>query len=362
MSTTLLTEKSNHCLFKLPNTGVFSLCSYHKLQSSDIIILLLQRSLRYLVHTRILKVQNKQAHRPRCEITQHPVQREINLAHGNRKHADKVLDVIAELMRKPLQVADTRICLADTCEQGTVTNMYSNPRQTFLATPHPCNKSARHISKTTNIYQTIPTSRDKQLSCLVANNHTMTNSNHSIDNLEQVHESTDLDRCRIDKKRNECQYDPERRCSVPRAFERFIMHNKEDVYEEESIRKRNDVDEYGGRRQAATLKFKYIQDRGAQWMKAIGRTMDVRGRALALMVLILLNTLATCAAAPTNSRSTRSAHSEKATVSVFYLRYFFTYVNKTRKRNYYCKEIKRNKTKGRLFKYHVPSHVSFVLK
>ncbi|CAB3220698.1 unnamed protein product [Arctia plantaginis] len=215
-------------------------------------------------------------------------------------------------MRKPLHVADARICLADTCEQATFTTMYSNPRQTFVDIPNPCNKSARHISPTANIYHTIPTSRDKQLSCLIANNYTMTNNNHSIDNLEQVHELTDLDRCRIDKEKNECQYDPERRCSVPGAFERCVMHNKEHVYEKESIRKRVDVDEYSGRRHAANLKFKYTQDWVVLWMEAIGRIMDVLVRSLAFMILILYVMLATCAAAPTNFRPTRSAHHEKS--------------------------------------------------
>lgn len=33
--------------------------------------------------------------RPRCSITQHPVHREINLEHGNRKLVDKVLHAVA---------------------------------------------------------------------------------------------------------------------------------------------------------------------------------------------------------------------------------------------------------------------------
>lgn len=251
-----------------------SRCSHY------IISLLLQKSLRYLVHTRILKVQNKQR-RPRRQIT-HPVHREINLAHGNRKHADKVPHAVT-VLTESFHPADERICLADTCEPAHTMTLSDSPPQ-----HHP---STRLIS---------PMARRNKISC-IANR--MTNNNHSI-HLEQVHELTDLDSCRINKEK--CQYESER-CTT--ASERCVTHNN-DVYGKESIRKRVENDEYSGTR--ADLKFKCSRE--ARWMGPIGRTMGVRVSALAVVGL-LLATLATCAAAPTNNRPTRSAHHEKSAVS-----------------------------------------------
>lgn len=78
-------------------------------QKSNKTILLLQISLRYLVHTRALRVGSEQ-HRPRREIT-HPGEK-INLAHRNRKHADKFLCALTS--HPASQTSDKVICLADT--------------------------------------------------------------------------------------------------------------------------------------------------------------------------------------------------------------------------------------------------------
>lgn len=287
-----------------------------------------QKSLRYLVHTRILQVQNKQAHRPRSEITQHPVHREINnLEHGNRKHADNVLHALTVLMREPLVAADTRICLADTCAlHAAVTTMSSDcsahdKHDTSTRRPHRSSKLSHTLtqdssSKDHTTSATTPNMMDTntQTSCVVTNIDRMAHNNHSNDNLE-VRKLTDLDRCRIlNKRKFEYRHESERRCSVTdRASERCVLHNKEDVYGKESItRKRVEVDECGGSRRNANLKFKYTRD-GREPMEAIGRTMGpclhVR---LIVGALLFLAVFATCSAAPTRSRPTRSAHHESA--------------------------------------------------
>lgn len=158
---------------------------------------------------------------------------------------------------------------------------------------------------------------NSQTSCVVANIDRVAHDNHSNDNLEQVHKLTDLDRCRIlNKEKIECQHESERRCSATdrpchRASERYVLHNKEDVYGKESItRKRVEVDECGGSRRAANLKFKCSRD-AQEWMGATGRTMGVRVHVRALAVVgLLLAVLATSAAAPApvRSRPTRSEH------------------------------------------------------
>lgn len=161
---------------------------------------------------------------------------------------------------------------------------------------------------------------NSQTSCVVTKNDRV-HDNHSNDNLEQVHKLTDLDRCRIlNKEKIECQHESERRCSATdcrchRASERCVLHNKEDVYGKESITRKR-VDECGGSRRAANLKFKCSRD-AQEWMGAIGRTMGVLVHVRAIAVVgLFLTVLATSTAAPASSRSrpTRSAH-EKSVVS-----------------------------------------------
>lgn len=276
------------------------------------------------------KYKTNTAHRPRSEITQHPVHREINnLEHGNRKHVDKVFHAITVLMRELLDAADTLIWLADTCElSAAVTTMLSDSpthykRDVSAHHFHRSSKLALAVDPTSsNMHHTAnvvaasnPPSDNSQTSCVVTNIDRMAHDNHSNDNLEQVYELTDLDRCRIlNHGKLECQYESERRCSAKdRASQRYVLHNKEDVYGKESItRKRVEADECGGSRRAANLKFKCSRD-AQKWMGAIGRTMGIRVHVRAIAVVgLFLAVLATSAAAPTRSRPTRSAHEKSA--------------------------------------------------
>lgn len=234
-------------------------------------------------------------------------------------------------MREPLDATDTLIWLADTCElHAAVTTMFSESpthykRDTSVHHSHRSSKltlapkpTSSNMDHTANVTSPNTTSTHTQTSCVVPNIDRMAYDNHSNDNLEQVHELTDLDRCSIlNKRKFECQKESERRCSVTeRASERCVLHNKEDVYGKESItRKRVAVDECGGSRRAANLKFKCSRD-AQKWMEVIGRTMDVcvRVRAIALVGLFLAM-LATSAAAPTRSRLTRGTHHERSAVS-----------------------------------------------
>lgn len=165
---------------------------------------------------------------------------------------------------------------------------------------------------------TAASSTDLQTSCLVANADRVAH-NHSNDNLEQVHKLTDLDRCRIlNKEQIECQHESERRCSATdhschRASERCVLHNNEDVYGKESITRKR-VDECGGSRRAANMKFKCSRD-AQEWSGGIGRTIGIRVNVRAIAVVaLLLSALTTSAAAPAPARArpTRSAHDEIA--------------------------------------------------
>lgn len=148
----------------------------------------------------------------------------------------------------------------------------------------------------------------------VEKNSNMHNNSHSNDYIEEIIKLTDLGRCTINNKQNdEHSYDFERRSSVVSEGCRCDFHKKEDVYGKLITRKRVEADIYGGARQAADLKFKCIQD-GSNRMEAIRRTMGVRLRAVAVVGLLFVM-LATCTAAPTRARPTRSAHHEKSAVS-----------------------------------------------
>lgn len=129
--------------------------------------------------------------------------------------------------------------------------------------------------------------------------------NHSNENLDE-HELTDLDKYRINDK-NDSEYEHDRRSPI--RDRQCELHKKEDLYGNESITRRV---EYGEARRA-DLKFKCG---GRGWMDAMRRTM-VRVRAVAAIGLFLA-LLATCTAAPTKSRSTRSHHHEKSAVSFFF--------------------------------------------
>ncbi|CAH1638287.1 unnamed protein product [Spodoptera littoralis] len=273
------------------------------------------------------KYKTNTAHRPRSEITEHPVHREINnLEHGNRKHVDKVLHAITVLMRELLETAGTLIWLADTCELPTVvaTMLSDSPthykRDTSAHHSHRSSKltiaaiPSSNMDHITEGAAPSATNNNSQTSCVETNVDRMAHDNHSNDNLEKVHKMTDLDRCRIlNKRKLECQHESERRCpATDRVHERCVLHNKEDVYGKESIiRKRVEVDECGGSRRAANLKFKCSRN-AREWMGAIGRTMGVRVHVRAIAVVgLFLAMLATSAAAP-RSRPTRSAHEKSA--------------------------------------------------
>ncbi|KAL4715431.1 hypothetical protein ACJJTC_015334 [Scirpophaga incertulas] len=124
----------------------------------------------------------------------------------------------------------------------------------------------------------------------------MTNENHS--KLEEIKETTDLDRCSISE-----------RLRCPHASE--YDSNKENVHGRESIMRKRVVDKYGDAKRAANLKFKlYV------WTGALGRTMGVRvsaGACLALLLALLASGAA--APAPTRPRPTRSTHHEKFVVT-----------------------------------------------
>lgn len=155
--------------------------------------------------------------------------------------------------------------------------------------------------------------------------------NHSNDNiLDEINELIDLDSCRIpNKDKRECQTEFQRCCThTIGGTDRCESHKKEDVYGNESIiRKRVEVGVYGGLRRAANLKFKCIRE-AQECTVAVGRTMGVRVRALAVMGLFLAM-LATCAAAPARSRPTRSSH-DKSVVSLLFttnIYYYFQLIN-----------------------------------
>lgn len=115
--------------------------------------------------------------------------------------------------------------------------------------------------------------------------------------------STDLD----SSDKYECQI--ETRCCFTAC--KFHEEGVEDEYGKGSIRRR--VVSYGGARRAAYLKFKCVRDT-EECTDALGRTMGVHVRALAVIGLVFM-LLATCAAAPAHPRSARSAHAEKNAVS-----------------------------------------------
>lgn len=100
----------------------------------------------------------------------------------------------------------------------------------------------------------------------------------------------------------------ETRCSL-----KCGLHKNEDEYVKGSIRRRVRVDGYGGARRAANLKFKCVWDT-EECTDAIGRTMGVHVRVVAVIGLVLM-LLSTSAAAPTRSRLGRSTHVEKNAVS-----------------------------------------------
>lgn len=158
--------------------------------------------------------------------------------------------------------------------------------------------------------------------CVLAINRKM--ANHSNDILDEINELIDLDSCRIpNKEKCECQTKFQRCKHTIGVADRCELHKKEDVYGNESIiRKRVEVDVYGGLRRAANLKFKCVRD-AQECTVAVGRTMGVRVRALAVMGLFLAM-LATCAAAPARSRPTRSSH-DKSVVSLLYTKNLKTF-------------------------------------
>ncbi|KAJ2949190.1 hypothetical protein O0L34_g6133 [Tuta absoluta] len=145
-------------------------------------------------------------------------------------------------------------------------------------------------------------------------------ANHSSDNLDKIDELTDLDRCRISNMENNAnQTEFERQCSSTiEDADRCRLHKKGDLYGNESIiRKRVEVDVYGGVRRAANLKFKCVRD-AQEWMEAVGRTMGVRVRAVAVLTLFLAMLATSCAApAPHRTRTTRNTHHDKSVVSLF---------------------------------------------
>ncbi|XP_028166221.1 uncharacterized protein LOC114357002 [Ostrinia furnacalis] len=126
----------------------------------------------------------------------------------------------------------------------------------------------------------------------------MANGNHSNDNLDEIHETTDLDRCRINE------------YSETRCLPRCVLHKKGVVYGKESIMKKRVADVYGGARKAGDLNFKCARE----WLGAFGRTMDVCARVA--LVGMLLTLVATSDAAPVRSRPTRTTqHHEGSVVS-----------------------------------------------
>lgn len=124
--------------------------------------------------------------------------------------------------------------------------------------------------------------------------------NHSNDNLDEIHETTDLDRYRI----SECQ----RVC--PHTMGRCELHKKALYGKGLIVKKLGDV--YGGARRAADLKGKCRWDARAR-LGTLGRTMGTCARAAGLLVLLAL--LAVSDAAPV--RAARSTHHQTSVVSYF---------------------------------------------
>lgn len=186
----------------------------------------------------------------------------------------------------------------DCSPEGTLArNAQLTVNETMPAAPKHTNESPniKHCKETS-------TENNKLIFHVVANkDRNMANDNHSNDNLDEIHETTDLDRCRI----NECS---DRGLTI----ERCELHKKGNVYGKESIMKKRVVDVYGGARQAADLKFKCARE----WPGALGRTMDVCVRVF--FVGLLLTLLATSEAAPVRPRPTRSTHREISVVSLLF--------------------------------------------
>lgn len=146
-------------------------------------------------------------------------------------------------------------------------------------------------------------------------------ASHSRNNLDEIHELIDLDRCKLPNKENkECQIEFESRCSLTvGGSDRCKLHKDEDVYGNESIiKKRMEVVFYGGERQTAGLKLKYMRD-VREWIERIGRTIGVCVRAVAVIGLFLAMQTTTCAAPIARSRPTRSTHQDDSAVSCFFI-------------------------------------------
>lgn len=177
--------------------------------------------------------------------------------------------------------------------------------------------------------------------------------NHSNDNLDEIYETTDLDKCRIPHMDNEYEYEKklERRSSYKiREIKRLELHKKEDVYGTESInKKRVEADIYGGSRRVAELKFKLVRDE-RECTATVGRTMNVRVR-VAAVVGLLLALLASSAAAPARSRPGRAAHHEINAVSPLLLTTKCTYL--TNKITIYPKKEYVSEVNVRLIYLHV---------
>lgn len=145
-------------------------------------------------------------------------------------------------------------------------------------------------------------------------------ASHSRNNLDEINELIDLDRCKLPNKENKkCQIEFESRCSLTIGeSDRCELHKEEDVYGNESIiKKRVEVVYYGGARQATSLKLKYMRDVQV-WIETIGMTIGVCMRAVAVIGLFLAMQTTTCAAPLARSRPTRSTNHDDAAVSFFY--------------------------------------------